>query len=137
MKLIALMVVLATPGHACDRIAIHIGSYHTDRDLITDVNEFNPGIGCVVGNHEFGGYLNSYGDVSAYWNMTTGRDGLGVFVGLASGYSDDDFSWNGVMPQAGVQYSDDAFTVRAGPSRSAIDGEWGAIVSLSLMVGQP
>lgn len=135
------LTLSATPALACDSLQIHVTSYHTDRDLILDVNEKNPGLGCRVDNYigsafdwEFGGYLNSYGRPTLYNLFDLTNDaGFGVYAGLASGYSEIHTMEIGTVI-AGLVYQGDYFTLRATPSYSARTDTWGAVVGVSLTI---
>lgn len=139
MKLTAITTALAltaSQGFACDSFVVHVGSYHTDRHLIQDVNEFNPGLGCRIGGYEAGVFQNSYDDTSAYVLRDFTHDsGFGVFAGIASGYQDDlGVPDHGVTPVGGAVFRGDFVTVRATPSFSRRTGTKGVVVSLSFSI---
>lgn len=126
----------AMPARACDTIGLHVASYHTDRKLIPDVNEFNPGFGCVIlgkdwGAFEVGTFLNSYNKASFYAIAMQRPERFGWFAGLANGYASDEASVDGVLPLLGIQYAADHFTLRTGPSLAAADDQLGLIFTLS------
>jgi hypothetical protein len=138
----AIFALTATPTLSCDALSLHVGSYHTDRDLITDVNEINPGIGCrfddvALGlSVEAGAYKNSYSDVTPYAMVIGSPDGLSWFAGIAGGYQDDvSVPDHGVTGIAGIQYATDNMTLRASPSYSAADGDYGLVLGLSINIG--
>lgn len=138
MKKLAILAALfgchAAPvtSQELQRVA-HLGSYHTDRGLIEDVCEINPGWGLRVGNHiEFGSYLNSYCNLSTYMTVDYSFEGPSVFAGVATGYGDAL-----VVPGlvAGVSYHfDNGLTVRAGPSYDTEREKFGAVFGFSYEV---
>jgi len=140
MNLAALTTAIALSAStvsACDSISLHLTSFHTDRDLIQDVNERNIGLGCRIGSYEVGGYVNSYDDLTAYAIRDFTHDsGFGLFAGIATGYQDDvAVPDHGVTFVGGAVFHADAFTVRATPSLNAETDAFGAVFSLSLNIG--
>lgn len=130
-------VAFATPARACDTIALNVASYHTDHNLIPDVNEFNPGFGCVIhgqdwGAFEVGAFLNSHNKASFYAIAMQRSEGIGWFAGLANGYASDEASVDGVLSLLGIQYAANHYTVRVAPSLAARDNQLGLVFSLSL-----
>ena len=128
---------MASPAIACDEYVFHVGSYHSDREFIPDVNETNPGLGCRLGAYEVGVYKNSYSDVTAYavrdW---THSSGLGVFAGIATGYQDDAaVSDHGVTVLGGAVYRGDYATIRVAPTYAKDTSAAGAVISLSFTFG--
>ncbi|MEO1538511.1 MAG: hypothetical protein AAFR73_12360 [Pseudomonadota bacterium] len=134
-----LACLMASPAIACDEYVFHVGSYHTDTDLIgSEVeNESNLGFGCRIAGYEFGAYKNSYSDDSVYAVRDWGFDnGLGVFAGLASGYHNDAAApSHGVIPIGGIAYRGQHMTLRASPTYAEDTGDIGAVLSLSLTFG--
>lgn len=138
------LLALSSPANACDTILAHITSYHTDRELITDVNEVNPGIGCrqydsagVQGlDWEFGAYHNSFGYPTVYHLFDVVADsGFGVYAGIASGYPDQPtelFGVEGLVAIGGAVYQGDTITIRATPSYNNQTETVGAVLSLSV-----
>lgn len=136
--------LLASPAVACDNVILHGLSWHSDRDLIEGVNEFNPGIGCrfdtdlsFIETVEAGVFQNSYGDWSAYTGAASSADGFGIFVSIATNYHKDlGVGDNGIMAIAGLQYVAGPVILRAaGPTHSAVDGEKGVVFSASFDLG--
>lgn len=140
MKLTAITTALALTASqalACDSYVFHVASYHTDRQLIQDVNEANFGLGCRIDSYEFGGFINSYDDTSAYVLRDFTHDsGFGVFAGVASGYQDDlGVPDHGITAVGGAVYRGEFVTVRATPSHSRATDTKGVVVSLSFSIG--
>lgn len=141
--LAAALIAFASPVTACDAIIAHGLSWHSDRDFITDVNEFNPGLACridvdttVIKSAEAGFFQNSYGDWSTYASASTASEGFGFFVSIATGYEKDvgAAERGGIMPAAGIQYTSGPVTMRlAGPTIGA-DGEKGIVAAVSFEV---
>lgn len=132
--LAALMGCQAAPVAALElQTVVHVGSYHTDRDLIEDVCEINPGYGLRVGNHiEFGSYLNSYCGLSSYMTVDYSFDGPSAFFGVATGYGDS-LLVPGLV--AGVSYHfESGLTVRVGPSYDVEREQLGAVFGFSYAV---
>lgn len=127
---------MAEKAFACDSYVAHLSSYHTDRDLIPDVNEINPGVGCRVGRAEVGVYKNSYADLTAYAVFDTDREGWALFGGVATGYhADTAVPDHGITPVAGVAYHGESTTVRMMPSYSVDTGNIGMVMSFSVNFG--
>lgn len=126
-----LAISTCSPAYACDSYVLHAGSWHSDRNAITDVNELNPGLGCREGSFEFGVYTNSYADTSVYLVQDYTFDGLSLFIGVASGYEQDMMSFDGIMPVLGVAWHGEHMTVRVTPSLA--DGNLGAVFGLSFV----
>lgn len=124
---------VAHEAFACDSYVVHVGSYHTDRELIQDVNEVNPGIGCRFDSGvEVGVYKNSYGDTTAYGVWDTKSEGLGLFAGVASGYAKDvAVADHGITPVAGAVLHGEYTTTRIMPSISE-KGDVGVVMSFSV-----
>ena len=141
MKTLAIIAALAaSPAVACDNVLLHVSSYHTDRDLIADVNETNPGLGCRFRMNdavsvEGGFYDNSYALHTTYAVIDwTHSSGLGVYAGLATGYDEPVTFDNGLTPLAGFVYHNDTVTIRATPSYNPTTETVGAVFSLSLVI---
>ena len=106
MKTIALAVALSLSSApafaACEALVVHLASKHTHADMIPNLNEFNPGLGCRIDYYEFGVYHSSIDTISAYavrdW-MLAGN--FGLFAGLATGY-DESITVGGLTPMLGT-----------------------------------
>jgi hypothetical protein len=141
MKTLAIIAALAaSPAIACDNVLLHVASYHTDRELIADVNETNPGIGCRFRmtdavSVEGGFYDNSYGVNTTYAVMDWAHPiGLGVYAGLATGYDEPVTFDNGITPLAGLVFHGEYATFRATPSYNARTETLGAVFALSIAI---
>lgn len=141
MKTLAIIAALAaTPAIACDSVLVHVTSYHTDRELIADVNEVNPGLGCRFGlsdavSIEGGFYKNSYAIHTNYAVIDwTHASGFGIYAGLATGYDEPITFDNGITPLAGFVYHGENVTLRATPSYNARTETLGAVFAVSLAV---
>ena len=136
MKTIALAVALslsAAPAFAaCEALVVHLASKHTHADMIPNLNEFNPGLGCRIDYYEFGVYHSSIDTISAYavrdW-MLAGN--FGLFAGLATGY-DESITVGGLTPMLGAIYKGDVVTLRASPMATPDFTTWGVGVGLSV-----
>ena len=119
MKTIALAVALslsAAPAFAaCEALVVHLASKHTHADMIPNLNEFNPGLGCRIDYYEFGVYHSSIDTISAY----AVRDWM-----LAGNF--------GLTPMLGAIYKGDVVTLRASPMATPDFTTWGVGVGLSV-----
>ena len=130
------LIAFAAPAVACDSYTVHVSSHHTDRDLIDDVNEINPGLGCRIGDYEIGGYKNSHHNPTFYAVRDfTHSTGFGLFAGVATGYDEPHTLDNGLTVIAGVAYRSQFATFRVIPSYSERTGDYGAVVALSFSIG--
>lgn len=130
------LIALAAPAVACDSYTVHVASHHSDRDLIQDVNEINPGLGCRIGDYEVGGYKNSFHEPTFYAIRDfTHSTGFGLFAGIASGYDEPHTMDNGLTVMAGAVYRGELATFRAIPSYSERTDEYGVVVSMSFNLG--
>ena len=111
---------------------VHLASKHTHADMIPNLNEFNPGLGCRIDYYEFGVYHSSIDTISAYavrdW-MLAGN--FGLFAGLATGY-DESITVGGLTPMLGSIYKGDVVTLRASPMATPDFTTWGVGVGLSV-----
>jgi hypothetical protein len=136
----AAFAAFAAPAVACDNVLLHVASYHTDRGLIADVNETNPGLGCRFRMNdavsvEGGFYKNSYALHTNYAVIDwTHSSGLGVYAGLATGYDEPVTLDNGLTPLAGLVFHIDYVTLRATPSYNPTTETLGAVFALSLVI---
>ena len=118
---------------------VHLASKHTHADMIPNLNEFNPGLGCRIDYYEFGVYHSSIDTISAYavrdW-MLAGN--FGLFAGLATGY-DESITVGGLTPMLGSIYKGDVVTLRASPMAPPISqrGAWGWGCPWSCGLSQP
>ena len=136
MKTIALAVALSLSSApafaACEALVVHLASKHTHADMIPNLNEFNPGLGCRIDYYEFGVYHSSIDTISAYavrdW-MLAGN--FGLFAGLATGY-DESITVGGLTPMLGAIYKGDLVTLRASPMATPDFTTWGVGVGLSV-----
>ena len=136
MKTIALAVALSLSSApafaACEALVVHLASKHTHADMIPNLNEFNPGLGCRIDYYEFGVYHSSIDTISAYavrdW-MLAGN--FGLFAGLATGY-DESITVGGLTPMLGAIYKGDVVTLRASPMATPDFTTWGVGVGLSV-----
>jgi hypothetical protein len=141
MKTLAIIAAFAaSPAIACDSVLLHATSYHTDRELIADVNEFNPGLGCRLEvtdavSVEGGFYRNSYAVHTNYAVVDwTHSSGLGVYAGLATGYDEPITLDNGLTPLAGLVYQGKYATFRATPSYNTRAETLGAVFAVSIAI---
>lgn len=138
MKTIALAVALSLSSApafaACEALVVHLASKHTHADMIPNLNEFNPGLGCRIDDYEFGVYHSSIDTISAYavrdW-MLAGN--FGLFGGLATGY-DESITVGGLTPMLGAIYKGDVVTLRASPMATPDFTTWGVGVGLSVVL---
>lgn len=105
IRALILLSVVCLPAHAgISWVDLHVGSLHTkntvedDLGTVYDLNPINIGIGLTytpdnkdASDVRFGGYLNSYEDLSVYvgLNPHTSYDkdwAVGVVIGLVTGY---------------------------------------------------
>jgi len=143
IKHLVLLALMPVQAAACDHLMIHGASWHSDRDLLGDryeLNEANFGLGCRVDDVfeigsltvdvEGGAYNNSLHQLSVY-GLTdiTASNGLGVFVGRASGYGNE-LHVEGLI--AGGVHQGKHVTTRVSPTYNNTTGQWGYIVGLSL-----
>lgn len=110
MRYLLLLIILIAPSaYARDfDITVNVASYHLPYLDDRNWNEFNPGIGVETRRAAVGYYYNSYRSHSFYAAHRfaiedSGNLSSGLFLGLASGYSEDKYSFGpGLIPLVGA-----------------------------------
>lgn len=142
LLLLSLVATCGAPAHAdqlFDKYVVHVSSSHPD--FMRDMNEMNFGLGLRIEDYmnvdnldyQFGMYQNSYGNVSAYSVFDlTADNGLGVFLGVATGYNEAHTFDNGQTVVGGIVYQMEYVTIRATPAYDLETGEKGVVLGFSI-----
>lgn len=105
MKLVALPLLLASTAAGAGELLLHVGSWHSDRKYVSDVNDpwgrittfsrpynnLNLGVGYVTkSGWAFGTFRNSFYQQTVYvghsWSRQAGHAEVGVTAALMTGY---------------------------------------------------